>query len=64
MDDYLNNDMVEAINACNLTPEMNAAIRQILSRERNEKNVFVANNHETIEQFDKIIDEAVREKGL
>lgn len=63
MDDYLNNDMVEAINACKLSQEANSAIRQILMRERSEKNVLGVNDLETLEQYDKIIDEAVNKGG-
>ena len=55
--------MVEAINACRLSQEANSAIRQILMRERSEKNVLGVNDLETLEQYDKIIDEAVNKGG-
>ena len=60
MDDYLNNDMVEAINSCNLTPKNNDVIRQILMRERSEKNILGANDLETIDQYDRLIGNAIR----
>ena len=59
MDDYLNKEMVEAIEACGFGEKTNAAVRQILMRERSEKDLLSANDRETIDQYDRIIDEAV-----
>lgn len=52
--------MVEAINSCNLTPKNNEVVRQILMRERSEKNILGANDLETMDQYDRLIGDAVR----